>query len=73
MVRTVIPLGLTATCLLLSPAAGCRPRPADDEASIQKKKSLREKRTLDVMDQVSKAPDFRPPADSLLSEAQVKM
>jgi hypothetical protein len=57
--------------LLLTASAGCRQRPADDEASIQK--SLQEKGTLDVMDQVSKAPDYQPPAAGHLTDGQVKM
>jgi hypothetical protein len=70
MVRPAIPL--TATCLLLlAVGAGCRPRPAGDEASIQK--SLQEKGTLDVMDQVSKAPDYQAPADGRLTDGQVTM
>jgi hypothetical protein len=52
-------------------AAGCRAKPADDQASIQK--SLKEKGTVDIMDQVSKAPDYQPPADGHLTDQQVKM
>ena len=72
MMRPVIRVSLSAVCLLLSAlGAGCRHKPADDEASIQK--SLQEKGTLDVMDQVSKAPDYQPPADGRLTDGQVKM
>lgn len=52
-------------------AGGCKGKPADDEASIQK--TLEEKGTVDVMDQVSKAPEYKPPADAHLTDQQVKM
>ena len=52
-------------------AAGCKGKPADDEASI--KESLEEKGTIDLMDQISKAPEYQPPADGHLSDGQVKM
>lgn len=57
--------------LLLAAGTACRSKPADDQASIQKR--LNEKGTLDVMDQVSKAPDYQPPADGHLTDGQVKM
>ena len=52
-------------------AAGCKSKPADDEASI--KETLNEKGTVDVMEQVSKAPDYQPPADGHLTDQQVRM
>lgn len=61
---------ISLLCLVL-PAAGCKSKPADDEASI--KKTLEEKGTIDVMDQVAKAPDYQPPADGHLTDGQVKM
>ena len=65
----------TATVLALSGAilfaCGCQAKPAADEASIQK--SLRQKGTANLMDEVAKAPDYHPPADGRLTEAQVKM
>jgi hypothetical protein len=61
---------LTAV-LVLSLFFGCGKKPAEDEASIRK--SLEEKGTVDLMDQVSKAPDYQPPADGRLTERQVEM
>jgi hypothetical protein len=52
-------------------AGGCKDKPADDAASIQK--SLEETGTVDVMDQVAKAPEFAPPAGARLSDAQMQM
>jgi hypothetical protein len=64
----------TATVLALSGAilfaCGCQGKAAD-EASIQK--SLQQKGTANLMDEVAKAPDYQPPADGRLTEAQVKM
>ena len=57
--------------LILPLLLGCGKKPAEDEASI--KKSLEEKGTIDLMDQVSKAPDYQPPADGRLTEDQVEM
>jgi hypothetical protein len=50
---------------------GCKGKPADDEASI--KKTLEEKGTIDVMDEISKAPEYNGPADGKLTDQQVKM
>lgn len=65
----------TATVLALSGsilwACGCQAKPAADEASIQK--SLHQKGTANLMDEVAKAPDYHPPADGRLTEAQVRM
>lgn len=60
-----------AAVLVLPLLFGCRKGPAEDEASIRK--SLEEKGTIDLMDQVSKAPDYPPPADGRLTEGQVEM
>ncbi|HEV2844153.1 MAG TPA: hypothetical protein VG477_04840, partial [Thermoanaerobaculia bacterium] len=62
---------LTAAVLVLPLLLGCKGKPAEDEASIRE--SLEEKGTVDLMDQVSKAPDYPPPADGRLAERQVKM
>ncbi|HSS47576.1 MAG TPA: hypothetical protein VLX28_01395 [Thermoanaerobaculia bacterium] len=64
----------TATVLALSGAilfaCGCQGKAAD-EAAIQK--SLHQKGTANLMDEVAKAPEYHPPADGRLTEAQVKM
>ncbi|HEX9941510.1 MAG TPA: hypothetical protein VGG03_05820 [Thermoanaerobaculia bacterium] len=68
------PYRFTLALLLLGAAliaAGCKGKPAEDEASI--KERLNEKGTMDVMEQVSKAPDYQPPADGHLTDKQVKM
>lgn len=52
-------------------AGGCKGKPADDAASI--KESLEEKGTIDVMDEISKAPEYKGPADGRLTDQQVKM
>jgi hypothetical protein len=70
MERHRIVLAITLLGLALT-AAGCKSKPADDEASIQK--TLNDKGTVDVMDQVSKAPDYQAPADGHLTDQQVKM
>jgi hypothetical protein len=62
---------LAAAVLVLPLLLGCRDKPAQDEASIRE--SLEEKGTVDLMDQVSKAPDYPPPADGRLTDRQVKM
>ncbi|HEV2855219.1 MAG TPA: hypothetical protein VHC97_20665 [Thermoanaerobaculia bacterium] len=62
----IIPL-LGATLI----TGGCKGKPADDEASI--KESLEEKGTIDVMDEISKAPEYKGPADGRLTDQQVKM
>ena len=51
--------------------AGCGRKPAEDEASIRQR--LDRKGTIDLMDQVAKAPDYKPPADGHLTENQVRM
>lgn len=65
----------TATVLALAGsifwACGCQAKPAADEASIQK--SLRSKGTANLMDEVAKAPEYLPPAEGRLTEAQVRM
>jgi hypothetical protein len=66
--RTVIILALAGSVLF---ACGCQGKPAGDDAVIQK--SLREKGTASLMDEVAKAPDYHPPADGQLTDAQVKM
>lgn len=57
--------------LLAGVTIGCKDKPADDEASI--KESLEEKGTIDVMDEISKAPEYNGPADGKLTDQQVKM
>jgi hypothetical protein len=66
--RTVVILALSGSVLF---ACGCQGKPAADEASIQK--SLHEKGTANLMDEVAKAPDYHPPADGQLTDTQVKM
>jgi uncharacterized protein YicC (UPF0701 family) len=51
--------------------AGCGRKPAEDEASIRQR--LERKGTIDLMDQVAKAPDYKPPADGHLTDGQVGM
>jgi hypothetical protein len=58
-------------CLLLGAVSGCKGKPGEDEASIRKR--LDEKGTVDLMDQVSKAPEYQPPADGRLTARQVEM
>ncbi|HEX6904619.1 MAG TPA: hypothetical protein VF789_33230 [Thermoanaerobaculia bacterium] len=60
-----------AAVLILPLLLGCGKKPAEDDASI--KKNLEEKGTIDLMDQVSKAPDYQPPVDGRLTEDQVEM
>lgn len=62
---------LAAVLLSVPLLLGCGKKPAEDEASIRK--SLEEKGTIDLMDQVAKAPDYPPPADGRLTEPQVEM
>jgi len=63
---------LTASmCALLALASGCKGKAGEDEASIQKR--LEEKGTVDLMDQVSKAPEYKPPADGRLTDRQIGM
>src|ERR1700704_3417331 len=62
----------TATVLALAGAilwaCGCQAKPADD-ASVPK----RPQGTANLMDAVAKAPEYHPPVDGRLTEAQVKM
>ncbi len=64
-------LRVLTLALVLPLLLGCRDKPAEDEASIRE--SLEEKGTVDLMDQVSKAPDYPPPADGRLADRQVEM
>jgi len=66
--RTVTVLALSGSILW---ACGCQAKPAADEAAIQK--SLHQKGTANLMDEVAKAPEYHPPADGHLTEAQIKM
>jgi hypothetical protein len=66
--RTVVILALAGSVLF---ACGCQGKSAEDDATIQK--SLSEKGTASLMDEVAKAPDYHPPADGQLTDAQVKM
>ncbi len=66
--RTVVLLALAGSVLF---SCGCQGKPAGDDAAIQK--SLREKGIASLMDEVAKAPDYHPPADGQLTDAQVKM
>lgn len=58
------------TLLVLSLLAGCS-KPSENEAAIEKR--LNEKGTVDLMDEVAKAPDYPPPSDGRLTEKQVEM
>lgn len=58
---------LFVVCLV----AGCGHKAAEDEASIRRQ--LERKGTVDLMDQVAKAPDYKPPGDGRLTEKQVRM
>lgn len=64
----------TSLFALLLPALGalaaCKPRAPQGEAEVRKQ--LREKGTLEVLNEAEKA-DFRPPADGHLTRAQVEM
>jgi hypothetical protein len=63
----------TATVLALAGAilwaCGCQAKPAADDASVPK----HPQGTANLMDAVAKAPEYHPPADGRLTEAQVKM
>jgi hypothetical protein len=63
----------TATVLALAGAilwaCGCQAKPAADDTSLQK----HPQGTANLMDAVAKAPEYHPPADGRLTEAQVKM
>jgi hypothetical protein len=71
MVRYRSVLATTLLGVTLVATGACKSKPADDEASI--KETLEEKGTIDVMDQVSKAPEYKAPADGKLTDRQVKM
>jgi hypothetical protein len=66
--RTAVIFALAGSVLF---ACGCQGKPAQDDVSIEK--SLHEKGTANLMDEVAKAPDYPPPADGRLTDAQVKM
>ncbi|MEA2604101.1 MAG: hypothetical protein QOF89_5093 [Acidobacteriota bacterium] len=66
--RTAVIFALAGSVLF---ACGCQGKPAQDDVSIQK--SLHEKGTASLMDEVAKAPDYHPSADGQLTDAQVKM
>src|SRR6476659_5803201 len=63
----------TATVLALAGAilwaCGCQAKPAADDASVPK----HPQGTANLMDAVAKAPEYHPPVDGRLTEAQVKM
>jgi hypothetical protein len=63
-------LGMTLLAAALMVAAGCKGKPADDEASIQK--ALQEKGTLEVLNEVAAA-EYDPPADGRLTAEQIEM
>lgn len=66
--RTSVIFALAGSVLF---ACGCQGKPAEDEATLQK--GVHENGTTRLMDEVAKAPDYTPPADGQLTEAQVKM
>src|SRR3954454_13344777 len=66
--RTAVIFALAGSVLF---ACGCQGKPAQDDVSIQK--SLHEKGTANLMDEVAKAPDYHPPPDGQLTGAQEKM
>ena len=66
--RTSVIFALAGSVLF---ACGCQGKPAQDEATLQK--GVHENGTARLMDAVAKAPDYHPPADGQLTEAQVKM
>ena len=62
---------LAAACAaLLLACAACRKDPAEDEAAVQQ--ALKEKGTLEVLDEVAAA-QYDPPADGKLTDAQIEM
>lgn len=71
MKRFRAPLCTVFCCVLLAGVSGCKGKRGEDEASIQKR--LEEKGTVDLMDQVSKAPEYQPPADGRLTGRQIEM
>lgn len=64
------PLRAVSFCILLVSLA-CRGRVSEDAASIRQR--LDEKGTAGLMDQVSRAPEYGPPADGRLTERQVRI
>lgn len=66
--RLVIAAALAGSVLF---AAGCKGRPAEGDAAIQQ--SLTAKHTVDLMAEIARAPEYKPPADGRLAEAQVDM
>lgn len=62
--------GILIILFLAALAGGCS-KPSENEAAIEKR--LTEKGTVDLMDEVAKAPDYPPPADGRLTEKQVEM
>jgi hypothetical protein len=67
-IRLVIAAALAGSILF---AAGCKGRPVQDDAALQK--SVTAKHTVDLMDEVARAPEYKPPADGRLTEEQVAM
>ncbi len=61
---------VTLLAVGLSVTAACKAKPAEDEASIQKR--LEEKGTLEVLNEVAAA-EYDPPADGKLTAAQIEM
>lgn len=61
---------LAAVVLAVALLAGCGRR-GEDQTAIQK--TLEEKGTVDLMDQVSKSPEYLAPGDGRLTEGQVEM
>src|SRR6185295_13365882 len=65
-----IPLRAVCLCLLLA-APACKERPEADQQAIQER--LHEKGTAELMNEVSTAPEYRPPSDGRLTERQVRI
>src|SRR5687767_5448045 len=59
-----------ASAALLLATAACRKDPAEDEAAVQQ--ALKEKGTLEVLDEVAAA-QYTPPTDGKLTDAQIAM
>ncbi len=64
------PLRAVSLCLLLA-APACKGGSEADQTAIEER--LHEKGTAELMHEVSKAPEYRPPADGRLSERQVRI
>ncbi|HEV8581997.1 MAG TPA: hypothetical protein VGX68_23250 [Thermoanaerobaculia bacterium] len=71
MKRLQTPACALLFCALLGADFGCKGKRGEDEASIQKR--LEAKGTINLMDQVSKAPEYQPPADGRLTGRQVEI